>query len=125
MHSRFLPLRRRFYLFAAAAALSSLGLNSSPSGVAVVVNRSTNGGTSWGNPVTVHAAGVGEDLDKNWTVCDNTSTSPFYGSCYTQWDDFGHGNALKIAYSRDGGLTWKLSKTPRVGVIGAQPLTLP
>src|SRR5919199_464104 len=98
--------------------VSSLALNSTPSGVAVIVNRSTNGGTSWGNPVTVHAAGAGEDLDKNWTVCDNTSTSPFYGSCYTQWDDHGGGNLLKMAYSRDGGLTWTLSKTPRVGVIG-------
>src|ERR671933_710185 len=55
--------------------VSSLALNSTPSGVAVIVNRSTTGGTSWGNPVTVHAAGAGEDLDKNWTVCDNTSTS--------------------------------------------------
>src|ERR671936_2437133 len=92
--------------------ISSLALNSSPSGVAVIVSRSTNGGLNWGNPVTIHAAGVGEDLDKNWTVCDNTPTSPFYGSCYTQWDDFGHGNRLRMAFSRDGGLTWTLSTTP-------------
>ena len=105
--------------------VSSLALNSSPSGVAVIVNRSTNGGTSWGNPVTVRSVGVGEDFDKNWTVCDNTSTSPFYGSCYTQWDDFGHGNRLRMAYSRDGGLTWTLSTTPNVGVIGGQPLVQP
>src|SRR5918911_2701549 len=83
--------------------VSSLALNSTPTGVAVIVNRSTTGGTSWGNPVTVHAAGAGEDLDKNWTVCDNTSTSPFYGSCYTTWDDFGHGNRFQAAYSRNGG----------------------
>src|ERR671933_1980449 len=105
--------------------VSSLALNSSPSGVAVILSRSTNGGTIWNNPVTIHAAGVGEDLDKNWTVCDNTTTSPFYGSCYTQWDDFGHGNVLKIAYSRDGGLTWTLSSTPNVGVIGGQPVVQP
>ena len=105
--------------------VSSLALNASVSGAAVIASRSTNGGLTWGNPVTVHAAGAGEDLDKNWTVCDNTTTSPFYGSCYTTWDDFGHGNLLKIAYSRDGGVTWTLSRTPNVGVIGAQPLTLP
>src|SRR5918912_658999 len=105
--------------------VSSLALNSTPSGVAVIVNRSTTGGTSWGNPVTVHAAGAGEDLDKNWTVCDNTSTSPFYGSCYTQWDDHGGGNVLRIAYSRDGGLTWTLSTTPNQAVIGGQPVVLP
>jgi len=105
--------------------INSLALNSSPSGVAVVVNRSTNGGTSWGNPVTVRAVGVGEDFDKNWIVCDNTSTSPFYGSCYVQWDDFGHGNRFRMAFSRDGGLTWTLSTTPNVGVIGGQPVVQP
>src|SRR5918912_1153289 len=47
--------------------VSSLALNSSPSGVAVILSRSTTGGLSWNNPVTIHAAGVGEDLDKNWT----------------------------------------------------------
>jgi hypothetical protein len=105
--------------------ISSLALNASVSGAAVLASRSTNGGLSWNNPVNIAVAGARQDFDKNWTMCDNTSTSPFYGSCYTQWDDFGHGNALKMAYSRDGGLTWKLSKTPRVGVIGGQPLVLP
>jgi hypothetical protein len=105
--------------------ISSLALNSNPNGVAVIVSRSTNGGLSWNNPVTVHAAGPGEDLDKNWTVCDNTPTSPFYGSCYTQWDDFGHGNRFQMAYSRNGGLSWTLSTTPNQGVIGGQPVTLP
>jgi hypothetical protein len=105
--------------------ISSLALNASVSGAAVIVSRSTNGGLTWGNPVTVHAAGAGEDLDKNWTVCDNTTTSPFYGSCYTTWDDFGHGNRFQAAYSRNGGLTWTLSTTPNQGVIGGQPVTLP
>ena len=53
-----------------------------------------------------------QDLDKNWIACDNTPTSPFYGSCYTQLDDFGSGNALKMYYSRNGGLTWTASKVP-------------
>lgn len=106
--------------------ISSLALTDpGPKGAAVIVNRSTTGGLSWGNPVTVAAASANQDFDKNWTVCDNSTTSPFYGSCYTTWDDFGHGNLLKIAYSRDGGLTWTLGKTPRVGVIGAQPLVQP
>ena len=105
--------------------VSGLALDANLNGAAVTLNRSTNGGATWNNAINVAVATATQDFDKNWTVCDNTTTSPFYGSCYTTWDDFGHGNALKIAYSRDGGLTWKLSKTPHVGVIGAQPLTLP
>jgi hypothetical protein len=105
--------------------VSSLALDASVSGKAVILSRSTNGGATWNNPINIAAAGAGQDFDKNWTACDNTPSSPYYGSCYTQWDDFGHGNALKVAYSRDGGLTWTLSKTPNVGVIGGQPLTLP
>ena len=105
--------------------VSSLALNASVSGAAVILSRSTNGGATWNNPNNIAVVGTGQDFDKNWTVCDNTPTSPFYGSCYTTWDDFGHGNRLKIAYSRDGGLTWTLSKTPNVGVIGAQPLVQP
>jgi hypothetical protein len=94
-------------------------------GKAVVTSRSTNGGLTWQNPVNTAVASGSQDFDKNWIVCDNTSTSPFYGSCYTQWDDHGGGNLLKMAYSRDGGLTWTLSKTPRVGIIGGQPLVQP
>jgi hypothetical protein len=106
--------------------VSSLALTDpGPNGAAVIVSRSTTGGLSWTNPVTIAAAGSGQDFDKNWSVCDNTATSPFYGSCYTQWDDFGHGNLLKIAYSRDGGLTWTLGKTPRAGIIGGQPVVQP
>src|SRR5437763_10482461 len=105
--------------------VSSLALNASVNGAAVIASRSTNGGATWNNPNNVAVATSGQDFDKNWSVCDNTPTSPFYGSCYTTWDDFGHGNLLKIAYSRDGGVTWTLSRTPNVGVIGAQPLTLP
>jgi hypothetical protein len=108
--------------------ISSLALvdtSSGPSGRAVLTSRSTNGGLTWGNPVNTAVAGRGQDLDKNWIVCDNTPSSPFYGSCYTQFDDFGHGNALKMSYSRDGGLTWTAAKVPRAGVIGGQPVVLP
>ena len=33
------------------------------------------------------------DLDKNWTVCDNHAASPFYGNCYTEFDNFGEGDS--------------------------------
>jgi hypothetical protein len=105
--------------------VSSLGLDSSPKGTAVLVSRSTNGGATWGNPVTVRTATGAQDFDKNWTVCDNTTSSPFFGRCYTVWDDFGGGNNLMIAFSTDGGLNWTLSSTPTVGVIGGQPVVQP
>jgi hypothetical protein len=91
----------------------------------VLTSRSTNGGLTWGNPVNTAVASGSQDFDKNWIVCDNTSTSPFYGSCYTQWDDHGSGNRFRMAFSRDGGLTWTAGRTPNAGVIGGQPLVLP
>ena len=108
---------------------ASLGLRvigtTGPKGAAVIASRSTNGDLSWTGPVTIAAAGNNQNFEKPWIVCDDTATSPFYGSCYAAFDDHGHGNAFKAAYSRDGGLTWTLSTTPNVAVIGVQPLALP
>lgn len=91
-------------------------------GNAVVTSRSTNGGLTWGNPVTTATGG---DLDKNWIVCDNTSTSPYYGHCYTEWDNHGAGNLLQMSTSTDGGLTWSAPSTNNTGVIGGQPVVRP
>ena len=107
------------------SSLALLETASGPRGAAVLTSRSTTGGLTWENPVNTAVATRRQDLDKNWIVCDNTASSPYYGSCYTQFDDFGAGNALKMSYSRDGGKTWTASKVPRVGVIGGQPVVLP
>src|SRR5262249_27740387 len=106
--------------------IASLGL-SGPSivGAAVVVSRSLDGGLGWSSPVTVASAVGGDDFDKNWIVCDDTPTSSFYGSCYVEYDDFGHGNQAHVAYSRDGGLTWHEGSLPGVSVIGGQPVVQP
>jgi hypothetical protein len=90
-------------------------------GNAVVTSRSTDG-LNWSAPVTTAAGG---DLDKNWIVCDNTSTSRFYGHCYTEWDDHGAGNRLQMSTSSDGGLTWSTPATNNTGVIGGQPVVRP
>ena len=105
--------------------VSGLALDANLNGAAVTLNRSVGGCLSWQNAINVAVATGTQNFDKNWTVCDNTPTSPFYGRCYTAWDDFGHGNLLKIAYSTNAGQTWTLSNTPRAGVIGSQLLTLP
>src|SRR5439155_771339 len=69
--------------------------------------------------------GAGQDFDKDWIVCDNTPTSPFYGTCYVEYDDFGNNNQLHMARSTDGGLTWGEAVVPGAVVIGGQPLVQP
>jgi hypothetical protein len=87
----------------------------------VVTSRSADGVT-WSAPFTT---ATGANLDKNWIACDNTTTSPFYGNCYTEWDNHGSGNLLQMSTSSDGGQTWGAVKTNNSGVIGGQPLVRP
>ena len=109
--------------------LGIVGANPSvaPSVPAVLVSRSTDGGLTWGNPIQVNSAGGTNSQDKNWTVCDDTATSPFYGHCYTEWDDNGTGNLVQMSTSTDGGLTWgtRQSTANNATVIGGQPLVQP
>jgi len=108
--------------------INSLPLLTSPSihGAGVLVSRSTDGGLIWGNPVTVPIGGA-TDTDKNWIVCDDTSTSPFYGNCYTEWDNHGAGNLIQMNTSTDGGLTWgqPQSTAQAIAGIGGQPVVQP
>src|SRR6185437_14251123 len=71
---------------------------------AILVSRSTDGGLTFGNPITIASSST--FYDKNWTVCDNHPASPYYGHCYTQFDDHADKNRLKMSTSTDGGLTW-------------------
>jgi hypothetical protein len=87
-----------------------------------VVTSSSADGVNWSNPYTTATGG---DLDKNWIVCDNTASSPFYGSCYTQWDNHGAGNLLQMSTSTNGGQTWSAAATNNAGVIGGQPVVRP
>jgi hypothetical protein len=110
--------------------VNGLALDIVPSGgitgSAVFVSRSTNGGQSFDNPVNVAVATQSQDFDKNWIVCDNTASSPHFGNCYVEYDDFGHLNQLHMAVSSDGGLHWTESKVPvHAPVIGGQPLVKP
>ena len=93
-------------------------------GAAITTSRSTDGGHTWGNPVIT---ATGSDLDKNWIACDNTATSPFYGHCYTEWDDHANGNRIKMSTSTDGGLTWgaALNIGGNATGIGGQPVVQP
>src|SRR5581483_921228 len=89
----------------------------------VAVSRSTDG-LNWGNPIIVSNT---PDSDKNWIVCDNTVTSPFYGHCYMEWDDPGQNGLVWMTTSTDGGLTWSAAQNTAdlVAGIGGQPVVQP
>src|ERR1700675_4737239 len=76
----------------------------------VAVSRSTDGIT-WSNPIAVTGS---SSADKNWIVCDNKATSPFYGHCYSEWDDTSQGDLVRMSTSTDGGQTWG----PALGTAG-------
>jgi len=95
---------------------------------AIYTSRSTDGGLTWGTPtgfIPKYPAPGMIAPDKNWIVCDNTETSPFYGNCYTEWDDNGAGNKLYMSTSTDGGLTWGAGLSNNSGGIGGQPVVRP
>ncbi len=91
---------------------------------AVVVSRSTDG-IHWGNPVSV--TGNVSSSDKNWIVCDDSSSSPYFGHCYVEWDNPNTGDTIFMATSADGGLTWgpALKTGNSATGIGGQPLVQP
>jgi hypothetical protein len=99
---------------------ASFGFN----GDAVTVSRSTDGAQTFGAPVNVKTTNSGS-FDSTWMSCDNTASSPNYGNCYVEFDDFGLGAVLRMSRSTDGGLTWTDSTVPNAGVIGGKPLALP
>lgn len=102
-----------------------LGINSSGLGFVLLVNRSTDGGLTWSNPVTA-AQSQGTFWDKTWIACDTWSSSPYYGNCYAQWDDNGLGNQMMMTTSTDGGLTWSSPQSPSApSGLGGQPVVLP
>jgi hypothetical protein len=105
--------------------ISYLGIKT-PNTADVNVSRSTDGGKTFSAPIIISSQGT-DLLDKNWTTCDNGPRSPFYGHCYTEFDNFSQLNLVQISTSTDGGATWGAPKTTpdETCVIGGQPLVQP
>ncbi len=93
-------------------------------GAAVLVSSSTDGIT-WANPAVV--ATTTQYFDKDWITCDNTATSPFYGNCYAEWDNFDQSDTIYMSTSSDGGATWgaALKTANSAAGNGAVPLVQP
>lgn len=105
--------------------IASLPISNTSQTPAVAISRSTNGGLTWQNPVSIDP--TAPSSDKNWIVCDSWASSPHYGNCYLQWDDPSNADEIFMSTSSDGGLTWSAPLTP-TGYeqgIGGQPLVQP
>jgi hypothetical protein len=106
------------------STLPLVGLSSGARYIGDVAVSLSSDGLHWGNPINIDKTHLD---DKNWTVCDNTSTSPYYGNCYTEWDQaYGSGDVL-ISVSSDGGQTWGpgLASSDHAGGSGGEPLVQP
>lgn len=94
----------------------------------LVVSRSADGIT-WSAPVTILPLVSGTlAYDKNWTTCDNWTSSPRRGTCYTSYSDFSNGRRITTKASTNGGVTWGSSVTsPDTGAVGlgAVPIVRP
>jgi hypothetical protein len=105
--------------------ISYLAIHATPTGgiglTDVLVSRSADG-VHWDLPVPV--AMLNTSLDKDWTVCDNSPASPFYGNCYTEFNGPTPTFTLQMTTSSDGGLTWGAPEAVDNGNAG-QPLVQP
>jgi hypothetical protein len=96
--------------------IQTIALDESDPRSAVTVQRSTNGGLTFGKPSLV----VDDDSadifnDKNWVAVDSSPASPYYGRVYSVWSRFittGSGasavttNPGAVSFSDDHGKTW-------------------
>lgn len=105
--------------------IASLPISNAAQIPAVVVSRSTDGGLTWQNPVSVDP--TAPNSDKNWIACDSWPASPYYGNCYMEWDDPSQADEIFMNTSNDGGLTWgpSIPTADHATGIGGQPLVQP
>src|SRR5712671_1581836 len=92
---------------------------------AVAVNKSTDGGKTWGDPVPAISKDGSHLLDKPWSTIDPSNKSRIFVS-YTDFDfsfnsvtcGFDVRTAIEFVESDDGGSTWSPTPTVAIEVCG-------
>ena len=104
--------------------ISSLGIRSNGT-TQVVTSRSTNGGVSWSEPGGHQYQR--QTRTRTGRLRQHQPSSPFYGNCYTEWDNTADGNRIKMQPSSNGGLTWGPARNSGDNAtgIGGQPVVRP
>jgi hypothetical protein len=101
---------------------------------AVSVQRSDDGGLTWGAPLFPQADGDCKLFnDKNWMTVDTYPGSPHFGRIYLAWDQFRatttpRSEPIVLRYSDDRGATWSdlvAVSDPVAKAIGVLPLVEP
>src|SRR5215469_1176809 len=93
---------------------------------AVEVNVSFDG-VHWSKTIIVARIKPGQDFDKDWVTCDNSTASRFYGNCYMEWDVDNQRDLVLMSTSRDGGASWSpdVTTSTRLHATGGEPVVQP
>ena len=108
------------------SSLAEVGSGSTLATHTVIVNLSTDGGLTWSKPYKIIDGGS-TYYDKDWITCDTSSTSPYFGNCYAEWDNDDKGGLILMSVSKDGGRTWSKPQTTgdKALGLGGQPVVQP
>lgn len=113
-----------------ASSLACNGTSPKPSAAvpspAVDVNVSFDG-VHWTKSMVVARIKKGQDFDKDWITCDNSTASKFYGHCYVEWDVDNQNDLVQMSTSRNGGFTWSpaTATSTRLHATGGEPVVQP
>ena len=107
----------------------SLGFDETRPDNAVVVSTSTDGGATWGDPVTVHRPSGRDFDDKEAIAVDSYDDSPYRGRVYVAWDRVGDttpDQPVLLSSSADGGASFSPALTVADGLnLGVVPVVAP
>jgi hypothetical protein len=114
-------------VYYASLVIDSGVLGNAPPRSEIVLSSSSDGGETWGNPVTVYQ-GNNEFNDKEVVLVDTRDDSPYKGRVYVAWVNLVGGSFnLVVSHSTDDGQTFSRPVTIRTdgANIGIMPVVGP